>query len=338
MIDLKQYWWPLATLSELDAQQPLARSLHDVPLVLFRNHSGKPAALLDRCPHRHAPLSSGRVHQGEVECPYHGWRFDGKGCCTRVPGLESDPGRHPLLQPVSACEAHGLVWGCLSLNASTPAPVAPSVVGDHLDSFFMIDCVTCTITAAAENFLDGFHTHFVHAGWIRRDSKRQHVKVRVRPLKDGVEAQYSNENLQSGLISSLLEPERTESMGRFRMPCVAEIEYRGRNGLNLLITAWLTPEIGERLRIHAQIATRKGLIPGWIKKILLTRLFGVILRQDKTILEQTQANIANFEQNRQPELRAKFLDSPLDLLGPFIRRLMDGKTLEEIDSNIVVRL
>lgn len=337
MIDLKQYWWPLATQAELDMRKPLARSLHDVPLVIFRDEAGKPAALLDRCPHRHAPLSAGRVHQGELECPYHGWRFDSEGCCTRVPGMESGTPRH-LLHPVAVCEAHGLVWGCLSLNASTPAPVAPSLVGDHLDSFLMVDRATCTIAAAAENFLDGFHTHFVHAGWIRRDTKRQHVRVRVHRLDDGVEAQYSDESLQSGLISSLLERDRAESMGRFRVPGIAEIEYRGRDGLSLLITAWLTPETGGHLRIHARIATRKGYIPGWLKNVLLKHLFGVILRQDKSILDQTQANIMSFERSESPELQAEFLDSHLDLLGPFIRRLMNGEVLEEINKNIVVKL
>jgi len=50
------------------------------PYVLFRDGSGRAAALEDRCPHRFAPLSAGRVRKdGHLECPYHGWHFDAEG-------------------------------------------------------------------------------------------------------------------------------------------------------------------------------------------------------------------------------------------------------------------
>jgi phenylpropionate dioxygenase-like ring-hydroxylating dioxygenase large terminal subunit len=335
MTDLSKYWWPLATSAELNSAKPLARTLHDVPLVLFRNAEGTPAILHDRCPHRHAPLSQGRVHHGEVECPYHGWSFDSAGCCTRVPGREAENTSHKMLPVIAVRESHGLIWGCLSLTDATPEPWGPALTGDDIDSFFLIDRVRCTIPAAAENLLDGFHTHFVHAGWIRRDNKRQAVRAQVRRLANGIEARYSEEGLQSGLISSLLEGDRAESAGRFYFPGVAELEYRGGKGLNLLLTAWLTPETDGHLRIHARVATRKGIIPAWLKKIFLKRLFGVILLQDKSILENTQANIERFEHAGK---KAMPLDSELDLLAPAIRCLFSGQEAEGSEREIVVKL
>jgi phenylpropionate dioxygenase-like ring-hydroxylating dioxygenase large terminal subunit len=327
----ERYWWPLATVEELDAGKPLARSLHGKPLVLFRDAAGQPAVLHDRCPHRHAPLSNGRVRQGEVECPYHGWRFGADGCCTAVPGMDYTAGAKPLIPALAARNAHGLIWANAAPDADTPDPVAPAVT-EGVDWFFMTDSVQCGIVEAAENFLDGFHTHFVHAGWIRRDAKRQTVKAGVHRLADGIEARYSDEGLQSGLISSLLEGDRQASMGRFRLPGIAEIEYRGRRGLTLLVTAWLTPEAPGRLRIHARVATRRGLVPAWFKRLLLRRLFGVILRQDKAILEATHANIARF---RGTGLVSRPLDSPLDLLGPAIRRLVAGESLDPSEERVV---
>lgn len=328
MIDLRTYWHPLATEVELARGKPLARTLLGVPLVLFREASGQAAALHDRCPHRHAPLSCGRVRNGEVECPYHGWRFAADGHCVAVPGMELEKTGKPLVQAFSCQLAHGLVWVCLAPDADTPAPTAPAVT-DDVDYFFMTDTVNCTIQQAAENFLDGFHTHFVHAGWIRRDSQRQQVRASVHHLADGVEARYSEEGLQSGLISSLLEGDRQGSMGRFRLPGVAEIEYRGRRGLNLLVTAWLTPEKEDRLRIHARVATRSGLLPGWLKRLFLRQLFGVILRQDKRILEQTSNNIARF---CEAGLETQVLDTRLDLLGSSIRQLLAGEALTVEDG------
>lgn len=335
MIHPERYWWPLATLEELDTGKPLARRLHGVPLVLFRDADGAPAVLPDRCPHRHAPLSAGRVCDGELACPYHGWRFDGAGRCTQVPGLDASGGQSPLL-PALACRVdHGLVWACTAPDADTPDPVAPAVEAG-VDVFFLADTVGCTVAAAAENLLDGSHTHFVHAGWVRREGKRQDVKAEVRRIPGGIEARYSDEGLQSGLISSLLEGSRTESFGRFRLPGVAEIEYRGRRGLNLLATAWLTPEDTDRLRIHVRVATRRGLAPAWLKRGFLRRLFGLVLRQDKAILETTHANIARFESLG---LDAAPLDSPLDLLGPAIRRLLAGETPDaSVERTLTCRL
>lgn len=335
MIDPKNCWWPLATLAEVDKGKPLSRRLHGVPLVVFRGPTGRAAVLRDRCPHRHAPLSGGRTCDGELVCPYHGWRFDPDGRCTRVPGLKRTEVRRSLVETVATREASGLLWACAARGEATPEPVAPAVV-DGVDSFFMADTVGCSLEAAAENFLDGFHTHFVHAGWIRRDRGRQMVTATVRRLPDGVEAHYCDEGLQSGLISTLLEGDRHESMGRFRMPGVAEIEYRGRRGLNLLITAWLTPETTGRIRVHARVATRRGLAPGWLKRLILRRLFGVVLRQDKAIVERTHANIARFET---AGMAAPPLDTPLDFLGPPIRRLLRGEALDEsVERKLVCRL
>ncbi len=325
MIDPTRHWWPLATLAELGAGKPLARGLRGVPLVVFRDASGRPAVLRDRCPHRHAPLSCGRVRDGELACPYHGWRFDGGGRRAGVPGMARAGGGAARIPSLAACAAHGLVWACESPGEDTPEPTAPAVV-DDVDGFFMTDTVRCELAAAAENLLDGCHTHFVHAGWIRRDGQRQNVKAEVRRLADGVEARYSEEGLQSGLISRLLEGSRGESFGRFRLPGVAEIEYRGERGLNLLVTAWFTPEDSGRLRIHARVATRRGLVPAWLKRVILRRLFGIILEQDKRILETTHANIVRFDDRG---LAAPPRDTPLDLLGPSIRRLMAGESLDE---------
>ena len=326
MIDLKRYWWPVATADELAKGKPLARTLHDTPLVLFLDDTGQSAALLDRCPHRHAPLSQGQVAQGQITCPYHGWRFDQHGTCTRIPGMVITTPRAGVIPSLPVITQSGLVWVTLNASGTTRASQNASHP-DATDCFFITDTVNCTIEEAAENFLDGFHTHFVHAGWIRRDKQRQTVTATVRKIPDGIEARYSSEGLQSGFISKVLEGSRTESYGRFLLPGVAEIEYRGKKGLNLLITAWLTPESDQRIRVHARVLTRKGLTPVWLKNFVLRRLFRVILSQDKAILEATRRNKNRFVQTPDDTLPAG-LDTPLDLLGPAIRDLLKGKPVD----------
>ncbi|NIL14954.1 aromatic ring-hydroxylating dioxygenase subunit alpha [Pseudomonas sp. AN3A02] len=311
-------WWPVALSHEL-RNAPLARQLFGLPLVLFRDEDGDVAALPDRCPHRFAPLSAGKVRDGQIECPYHGWRFAADGRCTRVPGTKLATCSKPLLDSLHSCEADGLVWVSLGPERPQTPPTAPAPQQQDLDTFWMTDQVQCSLQDAAENFLDGFHTHFVHAGWIRHDRQRQKLSVRVRALADGVEAVYSDEGKQSGLISRWFEGERGVSMGRFRLPGLAEIEYRdARGGLNLLVSAWMTPDGDGQVRLFARVATTRGVLPALLKQLVLRRLFQVILRQDRQILERVSANQLRFHTTP-----ATPMDGPQDLLGPSIRQLLE---------------
>ena len=76
--------WHAVALSRKVGTRPHRVMLDGQPFVLFR--SGKALhCLTDRCPHRFAPLSQGRVIDDAIECPYHGWRFDGGGRCRSMP-------------------------------------------------------------------------------------------------------------------------------------------------------------------------------------------------------------------------------------------------------------
>ena len=79
-------WYTAATSAELGAK-PLARTICNEPLVIFRAQDGAVAVLTDRCPHRKAPLSSGEVVGNDIQCGYHGIRFAADGACTHVPGM-----------------------------------------------------------------------------------------------------------------------------------------------------------------------------------------------------------------------------------------------------------
>ncbi|XBS70006.1 Rieske 2Fe-2S domain-containing protein [Acerihabitans sp. KWT182] len=312
------YWWPVA-LSHKLKHTPLACQLYDMPLVLFRTENGLPAALPDRCPHRSAPLSAGIVSDGQIQCPYHGWRFDADGSCTRVPGIQHVQCSKPLLISPLICEAHGLVWVNIGAGPPSKSPIGPAEHHHKLDTFWITHQVGCSLLDASENFLDGFHTHFVHSGWIRRDKKRQKISVLVRPIEEGIEAVYSGEGKQSGLISRLLEGERGVSIGRFRLPCLSEIEYLDRqDNLTLRVSTWLTPCGNGQLSLFARIATARGWLPAPLKRSVLNRLFQVILSQDRQILEKVSANKQRFETFQVP-----LLDGPQDLLGPSIRHLLE---------------
>ena len=290
----------------------------DQPLAIFRGEDGSPTAILDRCPHRGAPLSAGRVEEGCIRCPYHGWRLDVAGACVEIPGLPKAPaGGWPGVKHFHTREMHGLIWIRMD-----PEGESKPVISAGLSDRERFSTVVWTAEAEGElldvleNFLDATHTHYVHSGLIRRrDGDRRPVTARVRMEPGKVEARYLGEGKQTGFISRLFERERTESVGRFLLPSIAELEYRSKRGAELLITAYLTPESDTRQRIHAVIGLRRGRAPGWLKHWLIAPFFRKALRQDLQILKRVRRSLDGSE-NRE------FRSTELDFMRPAIRRLL----------------
>ena len=82
---LRDLWYVAAWADEMVAGAPLARTLLDCPILLWRGEDGAVSALADACPHRYAPLSLGVVDADGVRCGYHGLKFDRAGRCIDNP-------------------------------------------------------------------------------------------------------------------------------------------------------------------------------------------------------------------------------------------------------------
>src|SRR3954454_24991061 len=106
----RQHWHPVAG-SDTVRDAPFAARLLGEDIVLWRDPEGAVHAWPDRCPHRGARLSLGRVENGHLECPYHGGQVAASGQCVQVPALPTfvPPATH-CVKGFEARELHGLVW------------------------------------------------------------------------------------------------------------------------------------------------------------------------------------------------------------------------------------
>ena len=87
---LRNIWYYALPGEQLKPGQMFAKQLLGEPIVFGRTHSDEVFALRDICPHRAVPLSCGRFDGEEIECAYHGWRFDEVGQCKLIPALNAD--------------------------------------------------------------------------------------------------------------------------------------------------------------------------------------------------------------------------------------------------------
>jgi phenylpropionate dioxygenase-like ring-hydroxylating dioxygenase large terminal subunit len=172
-----------------------AGALRDAPVgvrllgedyVLWRDAAGLARAARDRCPHRGTKLSLGKVCDGQLECAYHGWRFDGEGRCKLIPALPGfvPPASHALAT-YTLVEAHGLLW----LQPEGHRAVLPAFAAEEDARLRKLNVGPYDVAASAprivENFLDLAHFGLVHEGWL---GGRAHLGVeayRIEPTATG---------------------------------------------------------------------------------------------------------------------------------------------------------
>ena len=158
------WWWPFA-LEHEGRGVPMALQVLGRPLVLWRTAQDEPVLMADRCPHRGARLSLGRMTQGRLQCPYHGWQFDASGACALVPATpDFTPPASSSVASFGVRQAHGLLWCDLSGQASGSAPELSDLPPRRL-VYGPFDVAT-SAPRAVENFLDTSHFAFVHEGWL----------------------------------------------------------------------------------------------------------------------------------------------------------------------------
>lgn len=184
MSGLDRWWLPLCAAADLGEQQVLSGQHFDTPLAMWRS-DGVVSGTVDRCPHRGARLSLGRVEQGTIECPYHGWRFAGDGRCVRIPSAPGfAPGDSHRASAWRVREAHGLLWAA-GAAAGDDEPFAPPAL-DTLPATRVL-CGPFDVATSAprvvENFLDTAHFGLVHEGGL---GDRNHLQVPdYRVVADG---------------------------------------------------------------------------------------------------------------------------------------------------------
>lgn len=185
---LSDLWYMVGLSASLKPGALRREMLCGEPVLLARTKAGEAFALRDICPHRAAPLSAGRMKDGEVECPYHGWRFRTDGACAAIPSVlqdqEIDVGRirvaaYPLR------EQDGLLW---VYRAADPKNAVPSLEpprmpigaadGRAVPRFVESQMFPCEVDHAVVGLMDPAHGPFVHRVWWWRTEASIHAKAK----------------------------------------------------------------------------------------------------------------------------------------------------------------
>ncbi|UBM09379.1 aromatic ring-hydroxylating dioxygenase subunit alpha [Cupriavidus metallidurans] len=168
----KNTWYVAAWADEISTA-PVARTFLSQPVVLYRGHSGRVAALEDRCCHRALPLHHGDVVGDCLRCAYHGLEYNAEGQCVRIPGQDKIPVKAKVRRfPV--VEKDDLIWIWMGDEELAKADDVPSYPW-HGDKGWKYRKNTYLIQAnhllIYDNLLDLTHLGYVHKRTIGGDAE-----------------------------------------------------------------------------------------------------------------------------------------------------------------------
>ena len=161
---LRSYWQPIAKIDSLpqgSAPQPIRILGED--LILFRDDQGRVGLIDRKCAHRCTDLALGRIEDGGIRCPYHGWLFDVAGHCLDQPAEASATAKNRIhMKSYPLHEAAGVFWTYMGRGEPPLFPNYPALQGGSEHCYVTRWMGGCNWLQASEGNIDPVHTSFLH--------------------------------------------------------------------------------------------------------------------------------------------------------------------------------
>ena len=285
---LRRFWYALAPLEALK-NGPVGTTLLGENLVLWLGPDGAPACLRDRCCHRTMKLSKGRVANGTIQCPYHGWTYDAAGQCIRIPQAEEPERKNNFKIDNFRCVArHGVVWVALE-EPLQPIPELP----EFDDPAFRLVPEFYEVWNAPglrimENSFDNAHFAYVHAASFGINEEPQPAALRIEDNAAGFDMHsdipVKNPEIQKKNLGTSEERTVRHVVKTWWMPFARKMRIRYPSGLVHIICT-LTAPIDDRRSTVVQFALRNDT-EEQVPAANVVAFDRQVTNEDKAILEE----------------------------------------------------
>ncbi|HEX4924616.1 MAG TPA: aromatic ring-hydroxylating dioxygenase subunit alpha [Bdellovibrionales bacterium] len=316
-MDFKDFWYVVAESKKLKPGVVLGRKVLGEWLAVFRDEHGKPVALQDRCLHRSAQISKGRLKDGKLTCPYHGWTYNGEGQVVAIPseGPEGHLKLRRCAKRFAILEKDDYVY--VRLTDTPSEELLPFDIPHYKEKGWKTIRLTYhfknNVTNCVENFVDVPHTVFVHPT-IFRNSKYQKFGATVKRENGAVQVEYKHESGNLGIFSKFLNPSGREIVHRdnFYMPNVTCVEYIFGPSRHFFITSQSVPETDDQTLVYTDLTYNYGI---W------NFLSGPIVRKQARIIIEQDVEILNNQMETLKRYGDKFNNSSADVIHVLIESI-----------------
>lgn len=306
---LRNSWYVAAWSHDL-TDRPATITIMDEPIVLFRKADGTVAALEDRCPHRHLPLSMGKVEGNAIRCGYHGMVMDGAGKCIEVPSQSFVPPT-ARIRSYPVAERYGWVWvwmGEADIADADRIPDFGLLTDPTKKAVGKTNHVRASYQLVTDNLMDLSHVGFVHTTTIGTFEAGAKGKVSCQRTENGVYAVRPVPDVpqpplyvKAGQLPQGVNIDRWSNMS-FIAPCfviihvggaeagTGALEGRYDHGFNLWVMNAMTPETATTTN-YFWASVRAHAIDSEQVDALMFAGVSEAFEEDKRVLEAQQAVI-----------------------------------------------
>ena len=196
---LRNRWYPIFESRDLTPRTPVGIKRLGEDLALWRDSSGQPHLFIDRCPHRGAAFSEGGTVQGqELQCWYHGFRYDGSGQCTAVPveGEQTALANRVSITSYPIEERWGMIWafiGEVDLFPPPPLHLPEEMLAADWSGHIARATWRANWLLVLDNLMDPMHASWLHARSYTLSKGKKSARMEVRDLDDGFVVQRENQ-------------------------------------------------------------------------------------------------------------------------------------------------
>ncbi len=179
MLFLRNAWYMAGWVKDLKPGDIFARTICEEPIVFFRDWNGASGALEDRCCHRHYPLSLGTVVGNTIRCGYHGFEYDAKGLCVKIPSQPQIP-KNARVKSYVLVERHQCLWIWMGEAERADKSTIPDLAFLDDPSWGWrgtLYPVKSRYQFIIENLMDLTHLAFVHTTTIGNSAVIDQAKV-----------------------------------------------------------------------------------------------------------------------------------------------------------------
>lgn len=309
---LRNAWYVAAWSSELPSGKLVSRRLLDESMVLWRTGDGAVHAMHDRCPHRFAPLSMGKMlDDGTLQCPYHGLQFDGTGRCTLNPHGDGIIPKAAHVRSYPVVERHTAVW----IWTGDPTRADASRIPDYNifslqpheghRTFNGMFTVKAGYRLEIDNLMDLSHPEFLHPGSLGSSAQKT---ANYKAWQEGDTTVHSNRWFTEGPCPPAMEmafpsggkPVEHWTNMRWDAPSLlllhVGVTFTGQSrdaGVSSWSAHFLTPETPNSTHYFYNQTRMFAVDSAEVDEMIRAAILQVFLNEDRPMLEAIQRDIGN---------------------------------------------
>lgn len=299
--------WYCAAWSKEVGRTPLARTLLNEKLVLYRKEDGGVIAMSDVCPHRFAPMHKGKLIGDVLACPYHGLQFGEGGHCLHNPHGELIPSTLKL-NSYRIVERDSFLW----IWMGEPALADPDDIPEfshHSDPGYVtiggLIPIKGSYQLVSDNLLDLSHTQYLHPVLTLEDDPDVETVYDINQDGDQIVTVYDQLNTKPfGFVGFVWPdaPERIDSRSGIRWDAPANMQLRIRfdsrvpgrtESLNMWGAELITPETETTSHYFWSQARDFRLDDEEFSEALRSIISGVFTNEDGAMIADVQENMGS---------------------------------------------